>query len=66
MKLQTLIDRLEEAKARVGNVDVVVGEANGMFRSMLDVNTQQSNTVLGDDDDLSPVAIVQGYVRISK
>jgi hypothetical protein len=66
MKLSTLIADLNEALARVGDVQVVVGEASGMFRDRIGVNTQQSNLVLGDEDDDSPMAIVQAYVVINK
>lgn len=61
MKLSTLIERLREVEAQHGDVPVVIGEVNGRFVATLDVNVQPSNWVLGDADDESPVAIVQGY-----
>lgn len=60
MKVSDLIRQLTEIEQRFGDLQVVVGEASGVFQDRLGVNVDD---VKGDR---VPVAIVQAYVIRSK
>lgn len=64
MKISTLIARLEESKAQFGDLDVVIGEASSIWRSMIDVNVDDKgkfdNESWGDR-----ICIVQAYQRLT-
>ena len=64
MKISTLIARLEEAKAEFGDRDVVVGEANSVRRSRMDVNVDARGR-FDSENEGDKICIVQGYARLS-
>jgi hypothetical protein len=61
MKISELMERLNEAKERFGNLDVVVGEANSELRSRLSVNVDTAGKIDESRWD-DKVCIVQAYV----
>ncbi len=62
MKINQLIRLLEEAREHAGaDIDVVVGETNGMLIGRIDVNVD-SKGKYDDEHWDEKIAIVQGYI----
>lgn len=62
MKINQLIRLLEEARERAGaDIDVVVGETNGMLIGKIDVNVDSKGKYDNEHWD-EKIAIVQGYI----